>query len=55
MAKIDLGQISGVGRLLFVICLLTGVAITAATNAVLLNPGNCKPSRLFHCPTAGGS
>jgi regulator of protease activity HflC (stomatin/prohibitin superfamily) len=31
MAKIDLGQISGVGRLLFVICLLTGVAITAAT------------------------
>ena len=31
MAKIDLGQISGVGRLLFVICLLTGVGITAAT------------------------
>ena len=31
MAKIDLGQISGVGRLLFVICLLTGVVITAAT------------------------
>jgi regulator of protease activity HflC (stomatin/prohibitin superfamily) len=31
MAKIDLGQISGVGRLLFAICLLTGVVITAAT------------------------
>jgi regulator of protease activity HflC (stomatin/prohibitin superfamily) len=31
MAKIDLGQISGVGRLLFVICMLTGAAITAAT------------------------
>jgi regulator of protease activity HflC (stomatin/prohibitin superfamily) len=31
MRKIDIGQISGVGRLLFVICLLLGAGIAAAT------------------------
>jgi regulator of protease activity HflC (stomatin/prohibitin superfamily) len=30
-SSIDIGQISGVGRLSFVICMLTGVLITAAT------------------------
>jgi regulator of protease activity HflC (stomatin/prohibitin superfamily) len=30
-SSIDIGQISGIGRLLFVICMLAGVLITAAT------------------------
>jgi regulator of protease activity HflC (stomatin/prohibitin superfamily) len=30
MTKIEIGQISGIGRSLFVICLLTGVIVTAA-------------------------
>src|SRR5579863_1381702 len=29
--SIDIGQISGVGRLLFVVCMLLGLAVTAAT------------------------
>ena len=31
MRRIDIGQISGVGRLLFVVCLLSGAAVAAAT------------------------
>ncbi|HEY6769506.1 MAG TPA: hypothetical protein VI386_32590 [Candidatus Sulfotelmatobacter sp.] len=31
MTKIEIGQISGIGRSLFVICLLAGMGITAAT------------------------
>jgi len=31
MTKIEIGQISGIGRSLFVICLLAGAVITAAT------------------------
>jgi regulator of protease activity HflC (stomatin/prohibitin superfamily) len=32
MTKIEIGQISGIGRLLFVICVLAGAIITAATH-----------------------
>jgi len=32
MTKIEIGQISGIGRSLFVICLLVGAIVTAATN-----------------------
>ena len=31
MRRIDIGQISGVGRLLFVVCMIAGLAVTAAT------------------------
>src|SRR6202789_5555 len=31
MTKIEIGQISGIGKLLFVICLLAGAVVTAAT------------------------
>jgi mannose/fructose/N-acetylgalactosamine-specific phosphotransferase system component IID len=31
MTKIEIGQISGIGRSLFVICLLAGAVVTAAT------------------------
>jgi len=31
MTRIEIGQISGIGKSLFVICLLAGMAITAAT------------------------
>ncbi len=31
MTKVEIGQISGIGRLMFVICFLAGVIITAAT------------------------
>ncbi len=31
MTKIEIGQISGIGRSLFVICFLAGVIVTAAT------------------------